>query len=232
MDSPALDAEVRETLLDIRREHPTAAAEMILGEVLRHGLLEPGQLSVSTLRRLFRDHDLPRASKNRAERSKVRRRWEADRPAALWHGDARSQAIERLVEAVSHRQHALVVGEPGVGKTTVLRALKARLSPVHFRCVYIPQVTLAPRDFYRQVCQALQVEAKATASALFCAIQQEVRQLHHEHRSHPVLVLDECQLMPDRTLSHLHVLANFDGCGSFEVRGHPAARRWVNSVSA
>jgi len=83
----ALDAEVRQTLLDIRREHPTAAAEMILGEVLRHGLLAPGQLSVSTLRRLFRDHDLPRASKNRADRSKTRRRWEADRPAALWHGD-------------------------------------------------------------------------------------------------------------------------------------------------
>lgn len=33
--------------------------------------------------------------------------------------------------------------------------------------------------------------------------------LHREHRVHPVLVLDEAQLMPDSTLGHLHVMMNF-----------------------
>ena len=35
----------------------------------------------------------------------------------------REQALERLIDTVQHRQHALVEGESGVGKTCVQRAL-------------------------------------------------------------------------------------------------------------
>ena len=36
----------------------------------------------------------------------------------------------------------------------------------------------------------------------------------------------------DFSKEKVHLFGLFFGCGSFEVRGHPAARRWVNSVSA
>ena len=70
----------------------------------------------------------------------------------LWLDEGRVQAVDALVDAVTDRQHALVLGEPGVGKTTVLRALRDRLSPVHFGCHYLAFVTLSPRDFTRQLC--------------------------------------------------------------------------------
>lgn len=127
----------------------------------------------------------------------------------LWLDDTRTLAIDRMLDAVTCHKHVLVEGEPGCGKTTVLRALQSRLSPVHFRPVYVSHVTLGPRDFYRLLALALGVEAKATAAALFAAVQAEIQSLHREHRQHPVLVLDECHLMPDTTLGHLHVLANF-----------------------
>lgn len=129
---------------------------------------------------------------------------------ALWLDDERERAVAQLLQAVSNRQHALILGEPGVGKTTVLRALRDQLSPVHFNCHYLAFVTLSPRDFTRQLCHALDLEPKATAAALFNALQEQIAHLHREHRVHPVVVIDEAHLMPDRTLSHLHVLANFD----------------------
>jgi len=53
------------------------------------------------------------------------------------------------------------------------------------------------------------VEPRATAAAMFEALQREIATSNSDHRQHAVLVLDEAHLMPDPTLSHLHVLSNF-----------------------
>jgi len=121
----------------------------------------------------------------------------------------RQQALERLVNTVAHRQHALGLGESGGGKTCVTWALKEGLSPVHYRVEYVVHVTLAPRDFYRQLCYAMSIEPKATPAAMFEAIQRRCILSSSEHRVHAVVVLDEAHLMPDSTLGHLHLLANF-----------------------
>lgn len=131
-------------------------------------------------------------------------------PEAMWLDQTRQSAVDTLIDIVTARQHALVTGESGVGKTCVLRALRAKLSPVHYRLVYVSHVTLGKRDFYRQVCLALGIESRGMPAAMFEAIQRNLHQLTAEHRQHPVLILDEAQLIPDDTLAHLHVLANFD----------------------
>ena len=82
-----LEIEAREMLLDMRREHPNAAADLILDEAIRHGVVAKDAISVPTLRRLFVRADLPRAPRNRGEKRRDRRRWEADRPCRIWHAD-------------------------------------------------------------------------------------------------------------------------------------------------
>lgn len=129
--------------------------------------------------------------------------------ALMWMDGGRQSALDRLVQTVSHHQHALVVGEPGVGKTCVMRALKDQLSPVHFQVHYLAHVTLGRRDFYRQLCYVLGIEHKATPAGMFEAIQRACATSASEHRQHAVLVLDEAQLMPDTTLANLHLLTNF-----------------------
>lgn len=139
-----------------------------------------------------------------------RRPFDKDVPdEALWINEGRQDAIDRLVEAVTNRQHAVVLGEPGVGKNCVVRGLRARLSPVHFRLTYVAHVALAKRDFYRQLCFALGIEAKMLAASMYTAIQRNIASIAAE-RAHPVLVLDEAHLMPDSSLATLHVLANFE----------------------
>jgi type II secretory pathway predicted ATPase ExeA len=128
----------------------------------------------------------------------------------LWLDTRRQSAIDRLIEAVKHRRHALVDGEPGVGKTCVLRSLRLGLSPAHYRLVYTVPVSLGLRDFYRQISAALGLPPRGTPAALFEAIQRECLSRHAEHHIHSVLVLDEAHLLQDSTLAHLHLLTNFE----------------------
>lgn len=138
-----------------------------------------------------------------------RRPFDKDLPdEALWLDPERTDAVDRLVDAVRNRQHALVFGEPGVGKNCVVRGLRSRLSPVHFRLTYTPSVGLGKRDFYKQICLALGIECKLMPATLYAAIQNNLATLAKE-RVHPILVWDEGHLMPDSVLGTLHVLANF-----------------------
>lgn len=128
----------------------------------------------------------------------------------LWLDPSREVAVDRLVQSAHRRQHAIVRGEPGVGKNCITRAMKARLPETAFRVVYLANVTVGRRDFYRQLSLALGLQPRGTIAAVFEAIQREARGSWSEHRIHPLVVIDEAHLMVDATLAHLHVLANFD----------------------
>ncbi|NOZ95618.1 MAG: transposase family protein [Acidobacteria bacterium] len=84
-----LDDAQRDLLLQMRMENPSAAAELVLSEAVRNGIVAEGQLSEPTLRRLYRSAGLPRVSQRRAGRKEdvQRRRWQAEHPGDLWHGD-------------------------------------------------------------------------------------------------------------------------------------------------
>ena len=128
--------------------------------------------------------------------------------AELWMPTSKRDLDDDLVEAVEERHHALLVGEPGVGKTCTLRALRHRLPEAGFRLTYCHNATLGRRDFYRQLCLALGLSPKATAAAVFYAVSEHVETLGRE-RVHPVFLLDEAHLLHQDVLDHLHVLANY-----------------------
>ena len=140
----------------------------------------------------------------------ARRPFDKNVPSDLmWMDGGRQQGLDRMVQAVQHQQHVIVKGEPGAGKTCVIRAMRDQLSPTRFKPHYVAHVTLGRRDFYRHICFALGIEAKATPAAMYEAIQRECALAAGEHRLHTVLVVDEAHLMPDATLAHMHLLANF-----------------------
>lgn len=84
----ALSDDQRELLLQIRREHPRASAELIVRTLELDGRLQTGQVSAGTLRRLFAQHGLDRRTLRRTGKAgRIRRRWEAAGPGVLWHAD-------------------------------------------------------------------------------------------------------------------------------------------------
>jgi putative transposase len=82
-----LPAELRQLLLDIRREHRSASVPLILRTLLADGRLEKGTVSAQTLRRLYRESGLDRVAARDGAGPKTRLRWQAEKPGALWQGD-------------------------------------------------------------------------------------------------------------------------------------------------
>ena len=82
-----LSEEVRELLLDIRREHPNASVSLILDTLIEEGYFDKTRVSEPTVRRFYAAAGLPRRAKRGEDGKKTRLRWEAERPGALWHGD-------------------------------------------------------------------------------------------------------------------------------------------------
>lgn len=83
----ALTPAQRELVCDLRREHPSASAELLLRELVSQGHVAKEAVSASTVRRLLAERNLDRVSLRRAPDEPHRLRWEASHAGALWHGD-------------------------------------------------------------------------------------------------------------------------------------------------
>jgi len=94
----ALTPEQQPLVCEVRRENPSASAELILDTLVLEGRIEPRAISPSAVRRLFAARGLDRQTLRSGSDGKQRLRWEAARPGALWHGD------------VCHGAHILING--------------------------------------------------------------------------------------------------------------------------
>ncbi len=104
--------------------------------------------------------------------------------------------VDELCEAVGERASVLLTGDPGVGKTCVLRALRKRLPDSGYRLTYCHNATLG-------------LDPKASAAGVFYAVSTHVQELGAE-RDHPVFLIDEAHLLHPEMLAHLHFLLNYE----------------------
>ena len=109
-DALALIDEERELLLEIRRQHPSVPANVILDTLEGDGRLEAGRVSAQTVRRLYRRHGLARLARGSAQRPDgSRRRWEAGFVGELWHADVcHGTALHLGEKNIPVRIHALL----------------------------------------------------------------------------------------------------------------------------
>jgi type II secretory pathway predicted ATPase ExeA len=126
--------------------------------------------------------------------------------ADLWLPTSKQAIADGLLDALTERASVVIVGEPGVGKTCILRAARHLVAAAGYRLTYSHNATLGRRDFYRQLCLGL--APAATAGNFFYAVSSHVEELARE-RVHPVFFLDEAHLLHQDTLDHLHILLNY-----------------------
>jgi transposase InsO family protein len=104
-----LTGEQRALLCDIRHENPQASAALIRRTLIADGRLAEDALSESTLRRFFVEQGLDRIPLRDGDGRRMRLRWQAERPGALWHGDVCHGPALRIGETVKPlRIHALL----------------------------------------------------------------------------------------------------------------------------
>lgn len=135
-----LDEEQRALLLEIRQEHPAASAELVLSETVRTGAVAEGALTLSTLRRLYRSAGLPRVGRRKADRGGdvQRRRWQAEHPGELWHGDV---------------CHLVLADEQGRPRRVLVHGLLDDAS--RFAVALVPRLHEREQDMLEVLCGAL-----------------------------------------------------------------------------
>jgi type II secretory pathway predicted ATPase ExeA len=118
-------------------------------------------------------------------------------------------ARTRLRAALKGRASVVMTGDPGTGKTFVLRAVARDLEGQPYRVEYLHNSAVNRREFYRQLCIALGLEPKSSAASLFRMLSQHIEELASEQKVRPVLFFDEAHMLVAQILAHLPVLLNF-----------------------
>ncbi len=119
------------------------------------------------------------------------------------------EAFIRLQLLKQSRGIFCLTGEPGAGKTSVLRKFVTQLNPqTHVHC-YTPHATVNRTDLYRQINQLLNLAPRMRKSDLFEQIQKAIYELHSAQGKTPVIILDEAHLMDHESLTELILVTNF-----------------------
>jgi general secretion pathway protein A len=116
----------------------------------------------------------------------------------------------RLEYIKQYRGILLLTGEPGSGKTAMLRKFVYNLNPGSYEHCYSPHVTISRSELYRQLNSLLKLPPKGSKSALFSQVQDGLWDLYKNQGKVPCVILDECHLMDDATLQELVLLTNFE----------------------
>jgi general secretion pathway protein A len=119
------------------------------------------------------------------------------------------ELLARLDYLREHRGIGLVTGEPGLGKTSTIRAFAASLNTSLYRVIYFQLATVTVNDFYRGLAINLGLEAAFRKIDLFQQIQNTIFSMYNDKKITPVFVLDELQLANSHFLDDLHMLFNF-----------------------
>lgn len=119
------------------------------------------------------------------------------------------EAFTRLQVLKQNRGIFCLTGEPGSGKTSVLRKFVNGLNPqTHVHC-YTPHATINRNDLYRQLNTLLKLPPRIRKSDLFDQIQRGIMELYERQGKTPVIILDETHLMDHETLQELILISNF-----------------------
>ncbi len=124
------------------------------------------------------------------------------------------EALARLRYAAQRRLVMLLIGDPGVGKSTVLRKLKHDLDAAAYEVLYLNQTGATLRSFYADLLTQLRLDPPYSTTKARTLVAKALLERYQTHHRTPVLLLDEAQEMPDELLAAVRGLLNYD-CDAF-----------------
>ncbi len=98
--------------------------------------------------------------------------------------------LNRRLEYIKEKKGMfLITGNPGTGKTLLIRTFLHHLNQNFFKYFYIPLATVNILDFYRQLCTTLGGEPLWKKSQLFASIQTTIKDYVENEKKSPLLFL-------------------------------------------
>ncbi len=129
--------------------------------------------------------------------------------AELYPSVMMEEVLGRLEHAARRQLFAVMTGDCGTGKTTIVRKLKDILDPSEFMLLYLADSKLTPRHFYKGLLEQLGCEAKFYRGDARRQLHREIELMRGIHRLKPVVVVDEAHLLDREMLEEVRFLLNF-----------------------
>ncbi|MCD6249062.1 MAG: ExeA family protein [candidate division Zixibacteria bacterium] len=103
----------------------------------------------------------------------------------------------------------LLTGDPGVGKTLVLRRYVQNLNENLFKTYYTPLSTLSRSDILYHLNRMLGLPHRLSKSAVYSQIQKTLLESREQLGKTVLLIIDEAHLLQTGPLEELRLLTNF-----------------------
>jgi len=120
------------------------------------------------------------------------------------------QIKHRLNFLANNKGFGVITGEPGRGKTTVIRHWAKGLNPSLFKVVYTSLSTLTLNEFYKHLTDEFGLESKFRKSDNYKLIQAEIYRYSFEKQITPVFIFDEVSHISSSILNDFKMLFNFE----------------------
>lgn len=144
----------------------------------------------------------------------------------LWDDGTLAQSGERFAWLLQSPGVGLITGEPGVGKTAVLRYLTRSLNPHRHQMIYQAETDFGRLDLYRGLARSLGIEPGYRRAQVWRDLKDRILEMVDRRQTTPVWIIDEAQNLPPEFFRDLPAFLNF----AFDARdvmtvwliGHPA----------
>ena len=132
-------------------------------------------------------------------------------PEFLYLSPSHKEAVASIVFGVEQRKGFIVVlGEVGLGKTTILRRYLTRHDATRMSTAFVFNANVAFKDLLDTIYRELGIADKPDDVAGMVNRLHQVVIEEYRQRRNVVLVIDEAQNMPIETLENLRVLSNLE----------------------
>ena len=128
--------------------------------------------------------------------------------SALYRDSDRDEHINRLKYAAKHQLFAVLSGESGCGKTTLLRRFHFELANTEYIVIYLSDSHLTPRPFYKGILEQLGFEAKYFRGDAKTQLHREIEIMRAVHNISPIVIVDEAHLLSREMLEEVRFLLN------------------------
>ena len=126
----------------------------------------------------------------------------------LYKDSDRDEHVDRLMYAAKNQLFAVLFGESGVGKTTILRWFSDKITKSGYTVIYISDSKLTPRHFYKAILEQLGFEAKYFRGDAKRQLHKEIEIMRAVHNLNLVVICDEAHLMSHEMLEEVRFLLN------------------------
>ena len=131
-------------------------------------------------------------------------------PRFLFRGATHQEALDRLIDAITKRHGiAAIVGEPGLGKSTLIRTMLTGLhDAVDFAWIF--NTTMESTDLLRYICRDFGFTPKGENKADVLIELYTYFIKAHNNNQIPLLIIDEAQNLDPKVLEEIRQLSNLE----------------------